>query len=96
MIVQGHRVLVGTPVDIADQIEDWFLNGAADGFNLKPPLLPDSLEDFIHLVVPELQKRGIFRKDYEGTTLRDHLGLSRPANPRSRAEAALRERKVAV
>jgi FMN-dependent oxidoreductase (nitrilotriacetate monooxygenase family) len=84
-VVQGHRVLVGTPVDIADAIEDWFLNGAADGFNLKPALLPDSLEDFIHLVVPELQKRGIFRREYEGTTLRDHLGLPRPQNPYTRA-----------
>jgi len=85
-------VLVGTPTDIADAIEDWFLGGAADGFNLKPALLPDSLEDFINLVVPELQKRGIFRRDYEGTTLREHLGLRRPENPYSRAviEAARR------
>src|SRR5690606_41277267 len=54
--VQGHRTVVGTPADIADQIEDWFLNGAADGFNLKPSLLPDDLQDFIDLVVPELQR----------------------------------------
>ena len=79
-IVQGHRIVVGTPADIADQIEDWFVNGAADGFNLKPTFLPDSLEDFINLVVPELQKRGIFRTEYEGKTLRENLGLKRPAN----------------
>ncbi len=78
--VNGHRTVVGTPVDIADQIEDWFVNGAADGFNLKPSLLPDDLKDFIDLVIPELQKRGIFRTEYEGTTLREHLGLPRPQN----------------
>jgi len=78
--VQGHRIVVGTATDIADQLEDWFVHEGADGFNLKPSFIPDSLEDFIKLVVPELQKRGIFRTEYEGTTLRDHLGLKRPAN----------------
>ena len=87
-IVQGHRIVVGTPVDIADQIEDWFVNGAADGFNLKPTFLPDSLEDFINLVVPELQKRGIFRTEYEGKTLRENLGLKRPANQHLQAKLA--------
>jgi len=84
--VQGHRTVIGTPADIADQIEDWFVNGAADGFNLKPSQVPNDLEDFINLVVPELQKRGIFRKEYEGTTLRENLGLPRPANPFSLQE----------
>lgn len=83
--VQGHRTVVGTAVDIADQIEDWFLNGAADGFNLKPALLPEDLKDFIEQVIPELQKRGIFRTEYEGRTLREHLGLARPANPHTLA-----------
>lgn len=83
--VQGHRTVIGTPVDIADQIEDWFVKGAADGFNLKPSLLDDDLEDFINLVIPELQKRGIFRKEYTGKTLRENLGLPRPANPYSRS-----------
>jgi hypothetical protein len=83
-IVQGHRIVVGTAVDIADQIEDWFVNYGADGFNLKPSFIPDSLEDFVNLVVPELQKRGIFRKEYEGRTLRDHFGLDRPHNPYTR------------
>ncbi len=79
-IVQGHRIVLGTAADIADQIEDWFLNGAADGFNLKPTFLPDSLAEFIDQVVPELQKRGIFRTEYTGKTLRENLGFKRPAN----------------
>jgi len=87
-IVQGHRIVVGTPVDIADQIEDWFVNGAADGYNLKPSFLPDSLEDFVNLVVPELQKRGIFRTEYEGKTLRENLGFKRPPNQHLQGKAA--------
>jgi len=82
--VRGHRVVLGTAVDVADQIQDWFERDAADGFNLIPPLLPGSLTDFVDQVVPELQRRGIFRTDYEGTTLRDHLRLPRPANPNRR------------
>jgi hypothetical protein len=57
----------------------WFENNAADGFNILPPYLPGGLEDFVDLVVPELQRRGLFRTEYEGATLRDHLGLARPA-----------------
>ena len=76
--VRGHRVAIGTPADIADQIEDWFARGAADGFNLIPPLLPSSLTEFVDLVVPELQRRGLFRTEYEATTLRGHLHLPRP------------------
>ena len=79
-VVQGHRIIVGTADDIADQIEDWFLNYGADGYQLKPDLLPDSLEAFVNKVVPLLQKKGIFRTEYEGTTLREHLGLKRPRN----------------
>ena len=86
--VRGHRVVLGTPTDIADQIQDWFEREAADGFNLIPPLLPSSLEDFVDLVVPELQRRGLFRTDYEGTTLREHLNLPRPANPNDRTARA--------
>lgn len=74
----GHRVIVGTPEQIADDIERWFLAGAADGFNLMPDVLPDGLADFVDGVVPILQKRGLFRRQYEGITLRDHLGLVRP------------------
>ena len=77
---RGHWSIAGTPKQIADNIEHWFNNGAADGFNLIPPALPSSLEAFVDHVVPELQKRGLFRLDYEGTTLRSHLGLPRPQN----------------
>lgn len=79
-VVRGHRVVIGTPTQVADQIEDWFRQGVVDGFNLIPPLNPGFLEDFVDLVVPELQKRGIFRTEYEGRTLRDHLRLDRPEN----------------
>jgi alkanesulfonate monooxygenase len=79
-VVKGHRIIIGTPVQLADQIEDWFVNGGADGFNLIPPQQPHSLERFVDKVVPELQRRGLFRSDYAGRTLRDHLGLQRPAN----------------
>ncbi|WP_054950384.1 LLM class flavin-dependent oxidoreductase [Numidum massiliense] len=75
---RGHRFILGTPQTIADELEDWFVNGAADGFNIMPPYLPDGLTDFVEMVVPELQNRGLFREDYEGTTLRENLGLERP------------------
>ena len=78
----GHRVIVGTPEQIADDIEHWFKAGAADGFNLMPDVLPGGLQDFADGVVPLLQQRGIFRTEYEGRTLREHLGLARPDNAR--------------
>ncbi|MHC8515808.1 LLM class flavin-dependent oxidoreductase [Sporosarcina sp. ITBMC105] len=71
----GHFTLIGTPEEIVDQMELWFKEGVADGFNLMPPTLPGSLEDFVELIVPELQKRGIYKNDYEGHTLREYLGL---------------------
>ncbi len=74
----GHCTMVGTPEQIADQMEHWFCNDGADGFNLMPPSLPGGIEDFVEQVVPLLQQRGLFRRDYEGTTLRDHLKLARP------------------
>jgi hypothetical protein len=74
----GHRVVVGTPEQIADDIEHWFKGGAADGFKLMPDVLPGGLQDFTDGVVPLLQQRGIFRTDYEGRTLRDHFALPRP------------------
>ncbi|NIE63386.1 LLM class flavin-dependent oxidoreductase [Burkholderia sp. Ax-1719] len=74
----GHRVIVGTPEQIADDIEHWFKGEAADGFNLMPDALPDGLEAFVSGVVPILQRRGLFRTEYEGHTLRSHLGLDRP------------------
>ena len=77
---RGHWQVVGSPTQIADQLESWFLNGAADGFNVMPPVQPAGLEDFVTLVVPELQRRGLFRREYAGTTLRANLGLARPKN----------------
>ena len=77
---RGHVVVAGSPTQIADEIERWFTEGAADGFNIMPPTLPGGLEDFVDLVVPELQRRKLFRTEYEGRTLRENLGLPRPAN----------------
>lgn len=77
---RGHYSLVGTPQRIADELQAWFEQGAADGFNVLVPHLPGGLEDVARLLVPELQRRGLFRTDYAGSTLRDHLGLARPAN----------------
>ncbi|MFJ7972480.1 LLM class flavin-dependent oxidoreductase [Psychrobacillus sp. NPDC096389] len=71
---------VGTPEQVADEMEKWFVEKAADGFMIQFPLLPRDLEDFVEKVVPILQQRGIYREDYEGETLRDHLGLKKPAN----------------
>jgi len=75
---RGHWTIWGDASQIADQLEEWFTTGAADGFNVMPPVLPKSLNDFVDLVVPELQRRGLFRKEYTGSTLREHLGLARP------------------
>lgn len=78
--VTNKRGFAGTPVQIADHLEEWFVNGAADGFNIAFPHLPGSLNDFVELVIPELQRRGLFRTEYTGRTLREHLNLQRPAN----------------
>jgi FMN-dependent oxidoreductase (nitrilotriacetate monooxygenase family) len=75
---RGHYQVVGTPGEIADLLEEWFTGGAADGFNIMPPILPTGLTGFVDLVVPELQRRGLFRTEYEGRTLRENLGLARP------------------
>jgi FMN-dependent oxidoreductase (nitrilotriacetate monooxygenase family) len=80
---RGRKTIKGTPTQIADVMEEWFAMGAADGFMMQFPTLPAGLADFVHLVVPELQRRGLFRTDYTGHTLRAHLGLARPANRRS-------------
>ena len=77
--------MIGTPESVADEIERWVDAGAADGFNLMPPTLPGGIEDFVDQVVPVLQRRGRFRREYEGTTLREHLGLPRPQPFESRA-----------
>jgi alkanesulfonate monooxygenase len=75
---RGHMVLVGTPTSVVDAMQEWFENGACDGFNIVPSLFPDEFESFVDLVVPELQRRGLYRKAYEGSTLRDLLGLRVP------------------
>ncbi|MFB2837336.1 LLM class flavin-dependent oxidoreductase [Floridanema evergladense] len=90
---RGHRTILGTPESIADQLEEWFNNDAADGFNIMPPILPTGLDDFVNLVIPILQKRGLFRTEYEGRTLRENLGLRRPAN---RLAAKGREERLVV
>ncbi|WP_138754303.1 LLM class flavin-dependent oxidoreductase [Paenibacillus sinopodophylli] len=85
---RGHRTFAGTAIQVADQLEEWFVSGASDGFNIMPPYLPAGLEEFADQVIPELQRRGLFRKEYDGHTLREHFGLERPANPHSAATEA--------
>ncbi|NUP27741.1 MAG: LLM class flavin-dependent oxidoreductase, partial [Nocardia sp.] len=87
-ITVGSRTVVGNPIEVADHIQRWFEEGAADGFNIFPDFVPGSVQAFTELVVPELQRRGLFRTEYPGTTFRDHLGLERPAN-RHRERAPL-------
>lgn len=77
---RGHRTFAGTPEQVADAIQGWFKAGAADGFNIMPPVLPSGLDIFVDQVVPILQGRGLFRTEYAGRTLREHYGLAKPAN----------------
>lgn len=81
---RGHREIIGTPTQVADQLQEWFENDAADGFNIMPPTFPQGLNDIVELVIPELQRRGLFKTEYKGTTLRENLGLKRPVNPYTR------------
>ena len=82
---RGHFQFVGTSAQVADELQRWFENGAADGFNIMPPILPGGLNDFVDMVIPELQRRGLFRTAYEGTTLRENLGLPWPTPRRASA-----------
>jgi len=75
---RGHWVIYGSPKRIADILEDWFVSERADGFVVMPAYFPGAFDDFVDKVVPELQRRGLYRNDYSGATLRDHLGLRRP------------------
>ncbi|MGF6743859.1 LLM class flavin-dependent oxidoreductase [Paraburkholderia atlantica] len=77
---RGHQQVIGTPQSIADQLQQWFEEEGADGFNIMSPWLPGGLSEFADTVVPELQRRGLFRTEYTGSTLREHLGLARPVN----------------
>ncbi len=76
----GGFAFVGTPASIADEMAEWLTSEACDGFNVMFPWLPGGLDDVVDLLIPELQRRGLFRRDYQGRTLRDHLGLERPSN----------------
>ena len=87
----GGLGMLGTPQMIADQMEEWLEGGACDGFNVMFPYLPGGLDDFVDKVVPELQRRGLFRKEYEGKTLRENLGLPRPENQFFSAQAKAAE-----
>jgi FMN-dependent oxidoreductase (nitrilotriacetate monooxygenase family) len=86
---RGHWAICGTATEVADILEEWFLAEAADGFMILPAHFPRSFDIFVDRVVPELQRRGLFKRDYSGTTLRDHLGLSRPSS-----EAAPRPQRM--
>ena len=77
---RGHFDFHGSASDVADVMEEWFTGEGADGFNIMPPIMPGGLDDFVDLVVPELQRRGLYRTRYEGTTLRENLGLKRPVS----------------
>jgi len=88
IVLRGHWIVRGTAETVTDQLEDWFKNGGCDGYNVMPPYLPGGLDDFVDQVIPALQRRGLFRREYEGKTLRDNLGLRRP---QSRYAAPARE-----
>jgi alkanesulfonate monooxygenase len=90
----GGLQMVGTPGEIADTMQEWLETDASDGFNIMFHTVPAGLDDFVNMVVPELQRRGLFRREYEGTTLREHLGLPRPENrffPTARRDAEAAE-----
>jgi alkanesulfonate monooxygenase SsuD/methylene tetrahydromethanopterin reductase-like flavin-dependent oxidoreductase (luciferase family) len=84
----GGLAMIGTAKTIADEMEEWLMTEASDGFTVQFPYLPGGLDDFCAQVVPELQRRGLFRRDYEGKTLRDNLGLPRPDNRFFRVSSA--------
>jgi FMN-dependent oxidoreductase (nitrilotriacetate monooxygenase family) len=87
VVSKGHRQVIGTATDIADTMQEWFEAGGADGYNVMPAQMVDGLRDFNEFVIPELQRRGLFRTAYEGKMLREHLGLPIP-NPRTAFMAA--------
>jgi FMN-dependent oxidoreductase (nitrilotriacetate monooxygenase family) len=92
----GHRMLIGTGKSVADQLEEWYHAEAADGYNIMFPYQPGGMEQFVEHVLPELQRRGVFRTEYEGHTLREHLGLPRPANRHAIRQEPVREPAVAT
>jgi alkanesulfonate monooxygenase len=88
---RGHYQIVGSPAEVADMMEEWLSTGGADGFNVLPPFFPNSLDEFVGLVVPELQRRGLYRTAYQGRTLRENLELPRPTRPHLRDAAKAAE-----
>ncbi len=93
---RGKSVVRGSPEQVADHMEQWFKEGGCDGFNLMPPFLPGSLDDFVELVLPILRQRGLFRSEYEGRTLREHLGLPRPESRYASHSQAVRDQALPV
>jgi len=91
---RGHREIVGTPQQIADYLQEWFENEAADGFNIMPPTFPQGLQDIVDLVIPELQRRGLFRTEYEGKTLRENLGLPKGTYPHQATNIPYQQREI--
>ncbi len=85
---RGHWVITGTPKRIADVFEEWFTGGMADGFIIMPAYFPGAFDAFVDRVVPQLQRRGLFRTEYSGPTLRDHLGLPRPSSRQPARQSA--------
>ena len=85
--IKEHHAFVGTPKMVADQMEEWFTGRACDGFVLAATHMPGAYEDFSRLVAPELQRRGLFQKEYRGMTLRENLGLPRPTAADCRSQA---------
>jgi FMN-dependent oxidoreductase (nitrilotriacetate monooxygenase family) len=91
---RGHRTVTGTPEQVADAIQEWFDGGAADGFNVMPPVLPSGLQQFVDHVIPIFRRRGLFRAEYSGRTLRDHYGIPRPLNQFRNRDADIRPAPV--
>ena len=90
-VARGYLFAYGTAATIADVMEEWFTERACDGFVLVPPYFPAAFDEFIDQVVPELQRRGLFRREYSGSTLREHLGLPVPPNRYSKAHILAHE-----
>lgn len=91
---RGHWTVVGAPEQVAAALVEWFEQGAADGFNVMGPVLPQSLEQFVDQVVPLLQRRGLFRTEYTGRTLREHYGIPRPARVSAQVRRAAARQAV--
>jgi alkanesulfonate monooxygenase len=94
--VRAHRILIGTAKDAADGLEEWFAGAACDGFNILPLTFQAGLMDIVDGLLPELRRRGLFRTEYEGATLRENLGLPFPENRHARRAAPARQPSAAA